>query len=74
MSFYRKTQERMIKMLENYGDVITPKDLCKILRIGTNTAYLILQNKTIPSIRIGNKYIIPKASVINFLNDCLKSA
>ncbi|MBO6303150.1 MAG: helix-turn-helix domain-containing protein [Ruminiclostridium sp.] len=55
-------------MLENYPDIITIEDLCKILHIGRNKAYEFLNEKLIKSLKVGRKYIIPKKCVIDFLN------
>lgn len=54
-------------MFEDYKDVVTTKELQTMLRIGKDTAYALLKNKKIPSIRIGKKYLIPKENVINYL-------
>ena len=54
-------------MLEEYKDVISLANLCEILNIGKNTAYKLLQMQVIANKKIMNKYIIPKQSVINFL-------
>ena len=51
----------------NYPDVVSIDDLKSMLNIGRNTAYSLLQNGSIKTIRIGRKYIIPKQSVIEFL-------
>ena len=56
-------------VLNKYNDVLSVDDLCKILGIGRNTAYKILQDNTIPSRRIGRKYIIPKHGVIQYLKN-----
>lgn len=61
-------------MLENYSDVLAVNDLCKILHIGKNVAYRLLQSGEIPNKRINKKYIIPKSGVIAYINTCLKSA
>lgn len=50
-----------------YPDVVSIDDLKSMLNIGRNTAYSLLQNGSIKTIRIGRKYIIPKKSVIEFL-------
>ena len=52
----------------DYPDVITVEDLQSILHIGRNTAYKILQDEMIKTVKIGKKYIIPKASVVNFVS------
>lgn len=53
--------------LENYNDVLSVGDVCKILGIGRNTAYEWLKTNIIPNRKIMRKYIIPKAGVELFL-------
>lgn len=55
------------EMFKEYPDIITIIDLQAMLHIGRNAAYKLLQDKSIVSIRVGKKYIIPKASVANFI-------
>lgn len=55
-------------MFENYPDVITVDDLQKMLHIGRNTAYKMLQDNMIKTLKIGKKYIIPKTSVMDFVS------
>ena len=55
-------------MFCDYSDVISVDDLQSMLHIGRNAAYGLLQNGAIATIRVGKKYIIPKASVIEFLS------
>lgn len=55
-------------MLEKYPDILEVEDICKILRIGKNTAYKLLQANDIPNKRIKRKYIIPKLGLVNYLN------
>ncbi len=56
-----------MRMLNKYKDILTVKDLCEILGIGKNTAYRLLQNGEIKSIRIGNKYKIPKEYLLEYI-------
>lgn len=56
-------------MLENYKDVLTPRELKDILRIGYNSVYALLKKGDIKSLKIGNKIIIPKTAVIEFLEN-----
>jgi excisionase family DNA binding protein len=51
----------------NYPDVVVVDDLINMLNIGRNTAYSLLKDGRIKSIRIGKRYIIPKQNVIDFL-------
>ncbi len=53
--------------LRDYPDVLTVKDLMDILRIGKNSAYMLLLDGTIKCHRIGKKYIIPKCCLLNYL-------
>ena len=55
-------------IFKNYPDVVTVEDLQNMLHIGRNTAYGILKDGAIKTIKIGKKYIIPKQSVIEFIN------
>lgn len=54
-------------MLENYPDIINVKQLCEILMISKTTAYRILREKKIKSIRIGERYKIIKSSLIDYI-------
>lgn len=54
-------------MLENYGDVLTPRELKEVLRIGFNKVYDLLKKGDIKSLKIGSKIIIPKIEVVKFL-------
>lgn len=54
-------------MFVEYPDVLSIEQLQEMLHIGRNTAYDLLRDSTIKTIKIGKKYIIPKASVINFI-------
>ena len=56
-----------MRMLNKYKDFLSVKDLCEILGIGKNTAYRLLKNDEIKSIRIGNKYKIPKEYLLGYL-------
>ena len=54
-------------MFDNYDDVVSVNDLCKMLKIGKNKAYELLNDGDIKSIRIGKAYKIPKRYVIDFI-------
>ena len=54
-------------MFSNYPDVVSVDDLQAMLRIGRNAAYGLLQSGAVATVRVGKRYIIPKASVIDFL-------
>ena len=54
--------------LENYPDVLSPKDVARILRICKTTTYKMLRNGEIKSRRVGSKFIIPKKNLIEYLS------
>lgn len=56
-------------MLEKYPDVLTVEELKEILRYNSSTTiYKILKEGKIQSIHAkGNRYLIPKVSVIKYL-------
>lgn len=56
------------KTLSEYPDVISPEEIKEILRISICGVYKLLREGTIKSIRVGKRYIIPKQSIIDFLN------
>ncbi len=55
-------------MFSDYPDIVTVDHLMSMLHIGKSTAYSLLQNNQIQHLKIGRKYIIPKTSVIGFLD------
>jgi len=54
-------------MLENYGDVLEIPDLMKILKLGRNSVYDLLNKGVIKCRKYGRKFIIPKICVIDYL-------
>ena len=56
-------------MFKNYPDVVNVAQLQVMLGIGRNTAYKLLNENKIASVRIGNVHKIPKANVVKYLKD-----
>ena len=54
--------------LRNYPDLLTVKDMQKILNIGRTTAYKLLQSGEVKPLRIGAIYRIPKANLHDFID------
>ena len=59
----------MEKKISDYPDVITIDDLCEILHIGKLKAYELLKEQIIKNRRIGKKFIIPRQSVQDFIDE-----
>lgn len=54
-------------LLKEYGDILLPGDVQKILHIGRNTVYKYLANGTIKSKCIAGKYRIPKLYLLEYM-------
>ncbi len=54
-------------MFEDYPDVLTVSDIQRALAIGRNTAYKLIKDNKIKSIRIGKNLRIPKIYLIEFI-------
>ena len=53
-------------------DIITPRDLIGFLPIGRNSVYEALRTQAIKSIRIGQRLLITKAALREFLGDTVE--
>ena len=49
------------------SDILTVRELSKLLRIGINNAYKLVRNGTIPSVRVGRQYRITRQAVLDWL-------
>ncbi len=54
-------------MLKEYPEVLSVREVAKILRIGKNKAYGIINSEQLSSIKMGGKIIVPKMCLIQFL-------
>ena len=65
----RKPDEVYQTIFKEYPDVVTVKQLCKMLGgIGEKTGYRLLHSGAIRYITIGRSYRIPKLDVIDYLS------
>lgn len=48
---------------------MTLKHFWTMLHIGKTAVYSLLKSKTIRSVRVGRKYIVPKTSIIEFVEN-----
>lgn len=53
--------------LKQYPDILTVRDVAKILKIGINSAYMLIKSGEIASHKIGRIYRIPKVCLIKYL-------
>ena len=54
-------------MLNNTKDILTLKELQKLLHIGKNTALRLVQSGEIEAFRVGNQWRISRENVIRYL-------
>lgn len=54
-------------MFSAYPDVVSVDELTKMLGIGKNTAYKLINDKVIKSVQIGRQHKIPKIYIIEYL-------
>ena len=62
-------------IFSEYPDVVTTNEMIKMLRIGRNKAYKLLNGNVIRSLRVGDKgrtRYIPKQCIIDYLNKQLE--
>ncbi len=61
-----------MKNINEYPEVITVEQMCEILHIGKFKAYELLKSNTIKCMRIGKKFIIPRASVEGLIDNIIQ--
>jgi excisionase family DNA binding protein len=52
---------------EDLPDVLTAQEVQTFLRLGRNATYAALQDGTIRSVRVGQRFLIPKAALRELL-------
>jgi len=57
----------MEKKIEEYGDVLSPKDVHDILNIGYNKTYELLASNAIKNFRIGRHRRILKKALLDYI-------
>ena len=68
MSVEKKTRTAYKNMFKQYPDAMNIKQVCEALgNISTKTGCNLIRDGKIDGILVGNKYIVPKISVIDFL-------
>ncbi len=65
----RDLKELYAMMFPDYPDIVNVAQLQTMLGISRHHAYSLIRNGSIPGIRIGNAYKVPKANVIDFVYD-----
>lgn len=56
-------------MFDFYDDVLNVEESCKAMKMGKKRMYEMLRKGTIKSIKIGNKYLVPKVFLEDYINE-----
>lgn len=54
-------------MLESFEKVMTPDEVCEVLRIGKNALYTLLSSGRLKAYRNGRVWRVPKKAVIQYI-------
>lgn len=54
--------------MESCPDVLDPKELSALLKIGITTTYQLLRKGSIKSVRVGRQYRILREDVLSYLS------
>ncbi len=54
-------------MYEQIPEIMTLREACELLKVGKNTMLRLLHDKEIEGFMIGNRWKIPKESVVEFI-------
>jgi excisionase family DNA binding protein len=57
---------------EDLPEILSPQDLIDYLPIGRDAVYHALKTQTIPNVRLGQKFLITKAAVREFLGGAVE--
>ena len=59
--------------IDDYGDILTPKDVRDILGIGFNKTYDLLREGVIKNFKIGRDRRIPKRCLVEYIDKMTSS-
>lgn len=54
-------------MFNDYNDILTVDELCEVLLIGKNAAYILLAEGSIKAYQQGRVWKIPKQGIIDYV-------
>ena len=70
--YYRKgilsmTERYLLSMFKDEPEILTVTEAARLLRIGKNKAYGLVNSGELSSIKVGGKILVPKMKVIDFI-------
>ncbi len=54
-------------MFETYPDILKLEDICEILNISPNTAYLLLRSHEISGFKCGKNWLVTKSALMEYV-------
>ena len=54
-------------MFKKYPDILTIPQVAEALGIGKKAAYALVNNHLIPALHVGNKIIVPKYALVEYM-------
>lgn len=54
-------------MFKKYPDILTIPQVAEALGIGKKAAYALVKNHIIPALYVGNKIIVPKYALVEYM-------
>lgn len=56
-------------MFNNYNDMVTIDEMCEMMHIGRNTAYILLRSGTLGGYKEGRVWKIPKFAIEDYIKE-----
>lgn len=63
------TERTYLSILKDEPEVLTVLEAAKVLRLGKNKTYDLINSGRLSSIKVGGKIIVPKMCIVSFLMD-----
>lgn len=60
-------QEAYKTVFKEYPDILDVEQMSKLLSVSKKTAYQLLRQGTVASMKVGREYKIPKVNIIRYL-------
>ena len=54
-------------MFKKYPDILTIPQVAEALGVGKKAAYALVRNHIIPALHVGNKFLIPKKGLEDYI-------
>jgi excisionase family DNA binding protein len=69
----KKTTGKNRRKLSSGRLTLRPKETTAITGLSVGATYNLLESGAMPSIRVGKKFLIPRAALIEWINSCGKA-